>query len=151
LIDFSLISESFLLIFILFSLFTWLSFQIRDPLEFVTPPVVVNTVVVPAVVSTVVVPVPVVVVLLIFVPDDENDEDVVKDEEVVKDEDVPSFSISEEDSKEGHANTTPSEPEDQPKSATEHVEELELIVGDEPKINATPSPSVDLLEELEDE
>jgi len=120
-------------------------FHIRDPLEFVTPPVVVNTVVVPAVVSTVVVPVAVIVVLLIFVPDEE------KDEEVVRDEDVPPFSTSEEDSKEGHANTTPSEPDDQPKSATEHVDELELIVGEEPKINACPSPSIDLLEELEDE
>jgi len=103
----------------------------------------VNPVVVPAVVITVVVPVPVIVVLLIFVPDDEKDEEVV--------EDVPPFSTSEEDSKEGHANTTPSEPDDQPKSATEHVDELELIVGEEPKNIPCPSPSIDLLEELEDE
>jgi len=130
-------------------LLTWLFSHIRDPLEFVTPPVVVNTVVVPAVVIPVVVPVPVIVVLLIFVPDDEKDEEVVEDEDVVKD--VSPFSTSEEDSKEGHANTTPSEPDDQPKSATEHVDELELIVGEEPKNIPCPSPSIDLLEELEDE
>jgi len=105
--------------------------------------------VVPAVVNTVVVPVvPVagIVVVLISAPDDEKDDEVVNDEDVVNIDDVLPF-ISEEDSKEGHANTTPSEPDDQPKPAAE----LELIVGEEPKINTDPSPSVDLIEELEDE
>ena len=103
-------------------------------------PAVVNTVAVPAV------PVAVIVVVLISAPDDEKDDEEVKDEDVVNIDDVLPF-ISEEDSKEGHANTIPSEPDDQPKPAAE----LELIVGEEPKINTDPSPSVDLIEELEDE
>ena len=103
-------------------------------------PAVVNTVVVPAV------PVAVIVVVLISAPDDEKDDEVANDEDVVIIDDVLPF-MSEEDSKEGHANTIPSEPDDQPKPATE----LELIVGEEPKINTDPSPSVDLIEELEDE
>ena len=57
----------------------------------------------------------------------------------------------EEESNDGQAKTTPSDVEDQAKSAIEHSDELN--VGEEPKTNVNPAPSVEwlLLEERDDE
>ena len=56
----------------------------------------------------------------------------------------------EDDGNEGQAISTP-DPEDQVKSAIEHVDDDELTVGEEPKTNTNPSPLVECLEELDDE
>ena len=131
--DFQLVLMHFLGIH-LYLLELLLSLMI-DPREFVTAPAVVNTVVVlggGAVVCGV-------AKVVVFISST-TDEDAVTDDEVA---------ASDEDSKDGHAKTTPSDPDDHPKSATEHVDEL--IVGEEPKINTNPSPSTDGLEELDDE
>jgi len=97
--------------------------SITDPLELVTVPiVVVNT-----------------------VDDDDDDWD-----DEVNEDDVDVF-VEKDDSNDGQAITTPSDVDDQAKSATEHSDELN--VGEEPKNNANPSPSVELLllEELDEE
>jgi len=97
--------------------------SITDPLELVTAAiVVVNTV-------------------------DDDDDD--WDDEVNEDDD--GVFVEKDDSNEGQAITTPSDVDDQAKSATEHSDELN--VGEEPKNNANPSPSVELLllEELDEE
>jgi len=73
-------------------------------------------------------------------------------DEMIDDEDEGTIEDFDDDASEGQAISAPPELDDQVKSAAEHTDEDELLtVGEEPKISVNPSPSIELLDELDDD